>query len=681
MSTVFNKVLYAIDTGLDPRTFERLCVDLLCRDGYRDIIPGGGIRDHGRDAEVRVWTGCYEVSIPLVFQFSKEVDWENKLRGDAKTIFAHCPSAKGVVFVTSRAASGEKQDKLRKEFKDNYGWSLFIYDREWLRHQLEELHQDISKKYLDLDLPDTVCHAETLIDLHGLEDDSADIIFRGTTPDKVRAVILARTEKQPADAKAWKRLALVEFYRHDYDAALRAVLSALRINPRDVNLELLRASILAEHGIRTHSRILLVQAKKIFEWATEKLDRPVDHYNLANVLGPLDEKDAAESHYRRCIELKPDYAQAWKNYGSLLFKKGKHEEEMECYAKALELSPSLIEAHLCRGTTYLIALHKPEAAVNCFETAYRLDPELDWKWPHVRYWYGAALFSLKRIKEALVQVNIGLSLAPDNSYLLDQKAALLTKLWHSDSVYENEALEYFKFRVSVKQGDFASLNELIQLFARRSAPDAVWPMIEDNLKCKFAIKDYAEKAGITLSQLGIGFAAASAYWEYREDNPLSYYLNILRDNGVLSNPAIEKTLWVLLMAPFGQLRQKVTSAARAVQANELNEIFKHALADIERIFPVFSCQWLATERPSTQKEQIDLLAIGMTCLPNIVAVEVGRQFGYCTGRCSNSTEINTVYDDIKVGEIYSNVGIALLDGVAKDWHLFDADGNSKSTDK
>lgn len=671
MCTVFNKVLYAIDTGLDPRTFERLCVDLLCREGYRDIVPGGGIRDHGRDAEVRIWTGCHELSIPLVFQFSKEEDWEKKLRRDAKTIFMHCPSAKGIVFVTSRSASGEKQDKLRSELKVKFDCSLCVHDREWLRHLLEELHQDIAKKYLGLDLPDTVCHAETLIDLYGLEDDSADQIFRGTTPDKVRAIILARTEKQPADAKAWKSLAFVEFYRHDYDAALRAVLSALRIKPKDVNLELLRASIIAENGIRTKSRALLVQAKKVFEWAAGKLNRPVDHYNLANVLGPLDEKDAAELHYRRCIELKPDYAQAWKNLGSLLFRTGKHDEEMECYAKALALNPRLVEAHLCRGTTYLIALGKPGEAVDCFETAYRLDPELDWKWPHVRYWYGAALFSLKRIREALVQVNIGLSLAPDNSYLMDQKAALLSALWHSDSTYVETALNYYKYRISVKQGDFASLDELIQLFAQRGMPDAVWPLIEDNLRCHFAIKELAEKAGITLCRLGIGFAAASAYWEFRDGNPLSYYFNILRDSGVLANPTIEKTLWVLLMAPFGRLHQKLTPDIQPEQAQEL---FKHVLADIERIFPAFSSQWLAVEPPSTQKEQIDLLAIGMTCLPDIVAIEAARQYGYCIGRSGISPEAKAVSGDSTVGKIYSNVGIALLDGVAKDWHIFDAAG-------
>jgi hypothetical protein len=115
----------------------------------------------------------------LAFQFSIEDGWEAKLRRDAATIAAHCPTAKGVIFVTSRTASVEKQDKLRDEFRNRYNWTLSIYDREWLCHLLEEVHQDLAKRHLELDLPETVCHAETLIDIHGLDEESAKDVFQG----------------------------------------------------------------------------------------------------------------------------------------------------------------------------------------------------------------------------------------------------------------------------------------------------------------------------------------------------------------------------------------------------------------------------------------------------------------------------------------------------------------------
>lgn len=44
------QVLWAIDNQLDGRKFEQLCVDLLYRNGYKDIVPIEP-QDGGRDAE------------------------------------------------------------------------------------------------------------------------------------------------------------------------------------------------------------------------------------------------------------------------------------------------------------------------------------------------------------------------------------------------------------------------------------------------------------------------------------------------------------------------------------------------------------------------------------------------------------------------------------------------------
>lgn len=52
-----NRVLWTLDNEIDPTTFERLCTDLMYREGYTDIIPVGGTNDRGRDAECRTWKG------------------------------------------------------------------------------------------------------------------------------------------------------------------------------------------------------------------------------------------------------------------------------------------------------------------------------------------------------------------------------------------------------------------------------------------------------------------------------------------------------------------------------------------------------------------------------------------------------------------------------------------------
>src|SRR5205814_8517783 len=89
----FNQVLWALDNEIQPRSFERLCVDLLGREGYYHIVPIGGCKDHGRDAEFRCWRGTSERGSVVAFQFSLQDKWERKLHQDVKKIAKHCPDA------------------------------------------------------------------------------------------------------------------------------------------------------------------------------------------------------------------------------------------------------------------------------------------------------------------------------------------------------------------------------------------------------------------------------------------------------------------------------------------------------------------------------------------------------------------------------------------------------------
>src|ERR1700733_1542939 len=107
----FNKVLYAIDTGISPQEFERLCLDMLSREGYRHIVPGGRTNDLGRDAETRFWSGNSSDFSTIVFQFSLEQKWEKKLRADATKIASHCSGTSALVFVTSRGVTVAKREK------------------------------------------------------------------------------------------------------------------------------------------------------------------------------------------------------------------------------------------------------------------------------------------------------------------------------------------------------------------------------------------------------------------------------------------------------------------------------------------------------------------------------------------------------------------------------------------
>src|SRR5258706_2741971 len=172
-------VLWVLDSNeIDGKTFERLCIDLLGRDGYAKIIPVGDTRDHGRDAEMTFHSGGLESGSVVFFQFSREERWERKLQKEARKIAKYGHSISALVFVTSRIVTGEKRDKLKKAFKKKFGWGLAIYEREWLRYQLEERHPDLAERHLGVTVPQTPHHIEMVLASSWLDEDTAEKLFR-----------------------------------------------------------------------------------------------------------------------------------------------------------------------------------------------------------------------------------------------------------------------------------------------------------------------------------------------------------------------------------------------------------------------------------------------------------------------------------------------------------------------
>jgi hypothetical protein len=173
----FDKVLWALDNQIQPRDFERLCVDLLSREGYRHIEPSGGTKDNGKDAEICFWEGGSEKQSTIAFQFSLEDRWERKLTEDAKKIAAKCSNIVELVFVTSQRVTGAKKDSLKSQLKSLFGWTITILDREWLRNRLVEFHPDLAVNYFGIELPPTVCSAVSQLEVAGFDEEAAAEIF------------------------------------------------------------------------------------------------------------------------------------------------------------------------------------------------------------------------------------------------------------------------------------------------------------------------------------------------------------------------------------------------------------------------------------------------------------------------------------------------------------------------
>jgi hypothetical protein len=249
-----NKILWAIDE-IDEAKFERLCADLLCRHGFRDITPIEP-QDGGRDAEELPRKGRSREGHPTFFQFSKEEDWKRKLRRDAKKLIARKSEFDTFVFVTSRKTRGVDVDALKTEFRENYGWVLIVFGREWLRLQLEEVHPDLAVRYLGTDVlssPLSPAAAVLFAEPGNLELKEINRLIEGDQADAAVLQLKRILERDPDRTEATQLLACAYYKIHRYEDALAEINRTLKREDK-AGYRSVRACILAEKGIRDEDR-------------------------------------------------------------------------------------------------------------------------------------------------------------------------------------------------------------------------------------------------------------------------------------------------------------------------------------------------------------------------------------------------------------------------------------------
>src|SRR5437868_7206395 len=137
------------------------------------------------------------------------------------------------------------------------------------------------------------------------------------------------------------------------------------------------------------------------------------HYNLGGAYIEKGEFDEARAEYRRAIEIRPDEADSHNNYGSALRELKQFDQAESEYKRALSLRPQYLDARLNLGSLLLQRGRTAEAIAN-LETARRLQPND--ATTHVTL--ALALMKNGQASKAAAEFNRALQLAPDNVYAL-----------------------------------------------------------------------------------------------------------------------------------------------------------------------------------------------------------------------------------------------------------------------
>lgn len=270
-----SQVLWYLDAEISDQAFERLCVDLLYRNGYHDIDPYGRKRDHGRDAEIqrRAHILLSPRSERTFFQFSLADRWEEKLRGELKKVRDYGHEIETFFFVTTATVTGYKRDKLRAVALDTYGWVLEIRDREWLRLQLEEVSPDLAERHLGIsgasETPGFATDAKPPV----AANTAARSLYEAADYEAAAVEFKKHLRVNVTDAGGWRALAWCHYMQQHYPEALVAINRAVKLQPHELHTQRVLGCILVEKGIHERQRPSIVRGRGSSPTSRERLER------------------------------------------------------------------------------------------------------------------------------------------------------------------------------------------------------------------------------------------------------------------------------------------------------------------------------------------------------------------------------------------------------------------------
>ncbi|MBM4034042.1 MAG: tetratricopeptide repeat protein [Planctomycetes bacterium] len=670
-----NSVLWALDNDLGGAAFERLCTDLLYREGYHDIVPIGGPHDRGRDAEIRTWRGSSAASHVTFFQFSLQKDWEGKLKRDLQKVNASGHKVDRFIFVTSQRVTGSKRDQLSESVARRFGWELIILDREWCRTRLEVAHPDLAVKYFGLALPpqkESPLTGCTPTVPAGRSGQGAWSLFSQQRFEEAAIEFKRVLAANPLDLQSLNALSWCEYALCRYDEAMISIDRCIKAGGKNPPSMRIKACILAESGLRNGSRPNLVLARDIFRKIAARSSIWADHYNLANTLAELGDLDGARREFLTALAAKPDEARVWKNLGSVYFRMRNHEEELRCYDRALAIEPRMSEALISKGVTLLTVFSRPKESIGLIRQAISSDATLRLAWPHAWYWLGVALVGCGELEGALAEIEAGLGIAPDHRGLLDLKARVLSRLWRREPGFAQQALEFFEFRTEAFPEDSESAGELARLYASTGQQQQLFRILAKYLECEQdQVAEATRLMAESLDQIITAVGVVPAYKRFRESSPISHYLETMPKEGIHPEADFEAVMFCVCAVPFGIGYATLVGIPLPEREKALGGVCLSIFQSLRQSMPRLAEKLVTADELLTKEQRINAMASVVAGWPYIALMEYSRQTGFLCGVLGlNDRQLKDQFGILDLGAFPKTIALAVVPGLNRKLKLF-----------
>ena len=164
----------------------------------------------------------------------------------------------------------------------------------------------------------------------------------------------------------------------------------------------------------------------------------IAHNSLGNALIFQGDNTQAITHFRRAVEIQPDFALAHNNLGNVLHKQGKSEEAIVHYQKALALLPKAADIHHNLAVAF-DDLNRLDEAIYQVQQALEIDPAQ----AETYYILGDALRKKGQLDDAIACYQKTLSINPSHQQACSNLGLVLywQGRWEQAGVYLERALE------------------------------------------------------------------------------------------------------------------------------------------------------------------------------------------------------------------------------------------------
>ena len=268
--------------------------------------------------------------------------------------------------------------------------------------------------------------------------------------------------------------------------------------------------------------------------------------NLGTIFADKGRFDEAIENYRKAIQINPDSAVPVYSLGLALAAQGRFDEAIENYRQAIQINPNYCDALNSLGVA-LAAQGRFEEAIENYRKAIQTKPNSS----EAQYNLGNALAAQGRFEEAIESYRQAIQINPNYCEALNNLGIALANKGRFD-----EAIEAFRQAIQVKPDFSEALNNLGGTLLRRGQFNEAIGVFRKAIQIK---PNFFE----ALDNLGAAFAASGRFGEAIES-----YRQAIQINPNFSE-ALNNLAWVLAASPADGLRNGAEAVRLAKRACEL----------------------------------------------------------------------------------------------------------------